>query len=144
MLAINLKKLIQLPIIFMSVSSLSIGLNPKSATAAPSQCEFLVGENYTNLHGGNQGILTISSNSNAEGNGTLVNIFSGFWKIGGSAMEGQPVTVQTAGSMFLMIRDMGEIKQVWAGTCESDGFARGIIYDPSIPRARTSFTVKSR
>jgi hypothetical protein len=46
--------------------------------------------------------------------------------------------------MFLMIRDMGEIKQVWAGTCESDGFARGVIYDPSIPGARTSFVVKSR
>jgi hypothetical protein len=143
MLAINLKKLIQLPIIFMSVSSLLIGLNPKSSTAAPSQCEFLVGENYATVSGVHQGVLNISGNSTAEGNGTLVNIFSGSWRVR-SVSDGQPVNVQTAGSMFLMIRDMGEIKQVWAGTCESDGFARGVIYDPSIPSKRTSFVVKSR
>jgi hypothetical protein len=143
MLATNCKKIIRLSIIFMSVSSF-IGVSPKPSMAEPSECRFIVGENYSNFHGGNQGVLTISSSSNATGNGTLVSIFSGFWKIRGSAMEGQPVTIQTAGSMFLMVREMGEIKQMWVGTCESDGFARGTIYDPTLPSARTSFIMKSQ
>jgi hypothetical protein len=125
-----------------STSSGSIS-NPRPSAVTPGECRFLVGNNYSTVSGVHEGVLTISSNSNASGNGTLVNIFSGSWRVK-SVSEGQPVTVQTAGSMFLMVRDMGEIKQVWAGTCESDGFARGTIYDPSIPGTENSFNIKSQ
>lgn len=142
MLAINFKKFVQLSIIFISVSSF-IGLNPKSSMAAPSNCKFQEGESYSNQHSGHQGILEISSRSSTNINGKLVNIFSGSWRLA-SATEGQPVTVQTAGSMFVMIRDLGEFKQVWAGTCESNGFAKGVVHDPSFPGARASFIMKSK
>jgi hypothetical protein len=142
MSAINFKKLILLPIVCMSISSF-IGLNPKPSVAAPGTCQFVEGGSYSNRHGNNQGVLSISDSSSQTGNGTLVNIFSGSWRLK-SSTDSQPVTVQTAGSMFLMIRDMGEIKQVWTGTCGSDGFARGIIYDPSVPSAKTSFIMKSQ
>jgi hypothetical protein len=143
MQAINLKKLIQLPIIFMSISSFFIGLNPKSSMAAPGTCQFQVGEDYSNKHSVHQGVLSISDSSSAFVNGTKVNIFSGSWRLQ-SATEGQPVTIQTAGSSFLMIRDLGEIKQVWAGTCGSDGFARGIVYESSRPNEKWNFFMKSR
>jgi hypothetical protein len=148
MLAINCKKLIQLPIILMGISSF-ISLNPESSMAAPGECNFLVGEKYSTRNsvgvpgGLHHGVLNISDSSNTSSNGTLVNIYSGSWRLR-SVTEGQPVNVQTAGSMFLMIRDVGEIKQVWVGTCESDGFARGTIYDPSIPGERRSFILKSQ
>jgi hypothetical protein len=147
MLAINCKKLIQLPIIFMSFLSL-LSLNPKSSIAAPSECKFLEREKYStqNLiprvpNRFQQGVLSIADSSDVTSNGTTVRIASGSWRLQ-SVAKGQPVTVQTAGSMFLMIIDMGEIKRVWSGTCESDGFARGTIYDPSVPSARASFAVR--
>jgi Transposase DDE domain len=41
--------------------------------------------------------------------------------------ESQPVTIQTAGSMFIMIIDMREIKQVWVGKCAPNRIIRGTI-----------------
>jgi hypothetical protein len=139
---INCKKLFQLATIFVSVMSF-IELTATSSMAALGECQFLVGQDYANSHLGHQGILTISNSSTANGNGTSVNIFTGSWRIK-SASEGQPVTVQTAGSAFLMIRDMGDIKQVWVGKCESDGFARGTVWDPTLPTVTPSFVMKSQ
>lgn len=142
MLTIKCKRLFQLATILISVSSF-IELTAISSVAAPGKCRFITGEDYDNLHNGHQGILTISDKSNATGNGVSVNIFSGSWRVK-SASESQPVTVQTAGSTFLMIRDMGDIKQVWVGTCQSNGFARGNVWDPSVPGTTSSFVMKSR
>jgi hypothetical protein len=116
---------------------------PSASPTKTGGCQFVVGTDYANSHLGHQGFLTISNSSTANGNGTSVSIFTGSWRIK-SASEGQPVTVQTAGSRFLMIRDMGDIKQAWVGNCASDGFARGTVWDPTLPTVTPSFVMKSQ
>ncbi len=142
MFTIDYKKLLKLALFFISAASF-IELTATSSMAETGECQFLVGKDYSNTATGRRGILTITNSSNATGNGTLVNIFSGSWRLE-TVSEGQPVTVQTAGSMFLMIRDMGDIKQVWVGKCMSNGIARGTIWDPSISGITPSFVMESQ
>jgi hypothetical protein len=118
-------------------------LNPKRAETG--DCQFSVGENYINTVQGRRArsILTITNSRNVTGHEVPVNIFSGYWGQE-RASKRQPVTIQTAGSMFLMIIDMGGIKQVWVGKCAPNRIIRGTIWDPHVSGTTPSFIMESQ
>jgi hypothetical protein len=144
MLTIDYKKLIKLVVTLISAASF-IELNATSSMAELGDCQFSVGENYVNSVQGRRArsILTINNSKNATSNEGSVNIFSGSWRLE-RVSASKPVTIQTAGSMFLMIIDMGEIKEVWVGKCMSNGIVKGTIWDPNFSGITPSFVIESQ
>ncbi len=113
--------------------------------AAAAECRFEDGKHYEHRHsfGGDsfKGDMLLLGDGSAVLNGKRVKSFSGSWAIGTQASTENNLTLQTSGSTFMMIRQMGDFKQMWVGTCQSDGLVRGDVWDPSL--AQGTFTVRS-
>jgi hypothetical protein len=135
----NLKKSVGL---VMACSALFLAGLPQEKSLA-AQCKFQDGKKYT-MNGRFDGAsrkneIVLSSENTVVGNGTSVNLFSGVWRLADGTSGSEEVSVQSSASTFIMIRSMDAgLKQIWAGSCQTDNFVTGDIWDPTIGKGRFS------
>jgi hypothetical protein len=137
----NFKRTIGL---FVTCSTLFLAGLPQEKLLA-AQCKFQDGKKYTmnGRFGGpsRKNEIVLSSENTVVGNGTSVNFFSGVWRLADGTSGSEEVSVQASASTFIMIRSMDAgLKQIWAGTCQTDNFVTGDIWDPTIGKG--SFSMK--
>ena len=139
----TLKSLIKLAIVCSSLSYCQLSQQQNALALSDEVCKFETQKSYEHTHefgGTHKGTMTFDTSKQVNGNGKLVTIFSGKWRLGTSS-DYDEVDVQTQGSIFTLVRHMdGGISQMWIGTCESNGYVRGSVTDPTVGKG--SFSVK--
>jgi hypothetical protein len=137
----NLDKSIGLIIVF-STLFLAVFPQGKSIAASP-ECKLEDGKHYqmNGRFGGDsrENDIVLSFDGTVEGSGTKVDLFSGIWRLADNTSADNEISVQASASTFIMLRqaDAG-LKQIWAGTCQSDNFIIGDIWDPTIGKGEFS------
>jgi hypothetical protein len=116
---------------------------PQPPTSAV--CKFENGKTYQaggGFGGGNRSSdITVVFERTVESNGTLVNLFSGSWRLSDGTSGIEKITLQASSSTFVMIRHMDAgLEQLWMGKCQADNSITGDIWDPTIGSG--SFSMK--